>query len=132
VIRRVLLAIVAIFALGAAIATVVVAAAFALYALLEGRLGRPGAAAVVALVFAVLAAIAALLAALQAKARRRSASEPSLTDRLGQMARDHPVLAAVGALAAGLITLKNPQVVANIVSAVLAARAVEKTGRNRR
>jgi hypothetical protein len=118
--------------MAAAAAVVVVAAAFALYAYLELRLGRPGAAAVVALVFAVLAALIGLIVGLAAKGRiRRPAPEPSLTDRLGQMARERPILAAGGALAAGLIALKNPQVVASIFAALLASRA-EKTGRNRR
>jgi hypothetical protein len=62
---------------------------------------------------------------------RRPPPEPSLTDRLSQLARERPILAAGGALAAGLIALKNPQVIASIVGAVLAARA-DKTGRNRR
>ena len=132
-IKKVLLSIVAVFAMGAAAATVVVAAAFALYAWLETMLGRPGAAAVVALVFALLAALIGLCVGMAAKGkRRRPPPEPSITDRLGDILRDKPILAAGGALAAGLIALKNPQVVASIISAVLATRAADKAGRNRR
>ncbi len=132
-IRRILLSIALVFALGAASATVVVALAFSLFALLEASLGRAGASAAVALAFAVLAGIVAALIALQigGGGHRKSAREPSLTDRLGELPRERPILAAGAALAAGLIALRNPQVVASIVGAVLASRA-EKTGRSRR
>ena len=132
-IRRVLLSIVAACAMGAAASIVVVAAAFALYAFLELRLGRPGAAAIVALVFAAIAALIGLLISLAAQGkRRRPPPEPTLTERLTEMARERPIIAAGGALAAGLIALKNPQVVVSIISAVLGARAADKAGRNRR
>jgi uncharacterized PurR-regulated membrane protein YhhQ (DUF165 family) len=133
VIKRILFTVVALATLGAAAATVVVAAAFALYACLELRLGRAAAAAAVALAFAILAALVGLVLALQAKGGgRRRPPEPTLTERLSEMARERPILAAGGALAAGLLALKNPQVVATIVSAFLAAKAGDKTGRNRR
>jgi hypothetical protein len=131
VIKRVLLAVVALSAMAASAAVVVAAAAFALYALLRMSLGAAGAAAAVALAFALLIAIFGLVIGLQAKGRRPP-PEPSLGERLGQMARERPILAAGGALAAGLIALKNPQVVATIISTILATRAADKTGRNRR
>jgi hypothetical protein len=133
VIKRILLSVAMVFALGAAVATVVVALAFALFAVLDAPLGHAGAAAVVALAFALFAGVVAMIIEFQVKGRGRArhAAEPSLTDRLGDIARERPLLAAGGALAAGLIALKNPQVVASIVAAVLAARA-EKTGRSRR
>ena len=99
--------------------------------MLEVSLGRPGAAAAVALAFALIAALIGFGVAMAAKGRvRRPPPEPSMAERISQMARERPILAAGGALAAGLIALKNPQVIASIVGAVLAARA-DKT-RNRR
>jgi hypothetical protein len=134
VIKRILLSVAMIFALGAAVATAVVALAFAAFAVLEVWLGRAGAAAVVALIFAVFAGVVALLIEMQVKGKkaRLAPREPSMTEKLSELARERPLLAGGAALAAGLIALKNPQVVASIVSAVLATRAADKAGRNRR
>jgi uncharacterized PurR-regulated membrane protein YhhQ (DUF165 family) len=131
VIKRVLLAVVAVAALTAAVATVVVAAAFALYAVLRDDMGEPGAAAVVAVVFALILAVAGLIAGLMAKGRRPQ-REPSLTERLSDFARERPLLAAGGALAAGLLALKNPQAATGLVSAFLASKAADKAGHRKR
>jgi uncharacterized PurR-regulated membrane protein YhhQ (DUF165 family) len=133
VIRKILLSVVAVFAMSAAAATVVVAAAFALYALVEPSLGRAGAAGAVALAFAILMALIGLIVSMAAKGGGgRRKPEPTLTERLTEMARERPILAGGAALAAGLLALKNPQVIASIVSAFLAAKAGDKAGRNRR
>jgi hypothetical protein len=131
VIKKILLSVAMVFALGSAVGTAVVALAFALFAVVQPALGQAGASAVVALVFAIFAAIMALLIELQVKGRRPPPREASFTERLGDLARERPLLAAGGALAAGLIALKNPQVVAGIVSAILGAKAAE-SGRRRR
>jgi hypothetical protein len=52
-------------------------------------------------------------------------------DRILEVARQRPILAAAGALAAGIVALKNPQTVASIVTAVLATRAADKADRRR-
>ncbi len=133
-IKRIIAGVVAIFAMAAAVATTVVAAAFALYAVLKPYIGQPGASAVVALVFAIIAGVVALIMGRKAAGqggRRRHEPEPSRADRMVQIARERPILAGAGALAAGLIALKNPQAVASIVSAVMAARAADKADRRR-
>jgi len=132
VIKKAVLAVAALAFMAAAIVAAVAAATFALYALLRPELGPPLAAAVVALVFAVIAAVVALVLTRRARGPRHDEAEPSLMERVMGMARERPVLAAGGALAAALIALKNPQVVASIVSAVLAARTAEKVDRSRR
>lgn len=132
-IKRLLLAVVATFALGAAAATAVVAAAFALYALLKDPLGEPGAAGVIAALAALIALIGGLILVGQLKGpRRRPSPEPTLMDKLGDIVRERPILAAVGALAAGLLALRNPQAAAGIVSAFFAGKAADKAQHRRR
>lgn len=126
-IKRILFAVIATFAAATACCIVLAALSFALYAVLLPHLGRAGAAAVVAGVYALVAALAALVAGLAAKGRRRP--EPNPMERFADMARERPILAAVSALAAGVVALKNPQIIAGIVSAVLAGKAA---GSNRR
>src|SRR5947208_1682840 len=63
--------------------------------------------------------------------RRKHEPDPSPAERLMQMARERPILAAAGALAAGVVALKNPQAIASVVSAVIAARAADKVDRRR-
>jgi len=135
VIKKLVLAAAVLAFVAAAVAAAVVAAAFALYALLAPGLAPPLAAAVVALAFALLGAVAALAMILRARGPRRHRHEPepaTFMERVVGAARERPFLAAGGALAAALIALKNPQVVASIVSAVLAARTAEKVDRSRR
>jgi hypothetical protein len=132
VIKRVLFAVVAVSALATAVGTAVVASAFAVYALLVPQVGEAGAAAAVAAIAAIVVGVAGLFAALHAKGgRRRPEPEPSLTERLMQAARERPLLAAGGALAAGLIALKNPQAAMTLVSAFVAGKATERTDRRR-
>ncbi len=108
-------------AVAAAVATAVVAAAFALYALVREPLGPAGAAAVVAAAFAAIAALIAAIVVIRAEAKRRNQPpEPTLMERVGQLAREHPVMSAGGAIAAGLMALKNPALAATLVSAFLA------------
>lgn len=134
-IKKVLLGVVAVSALATAVAIALVAAAFAIYAVLVPELGQPGAAAVVAGVAAVIVALAGLFVALRAQGglhRRQPEPEPTLVDRIFQVARERPILAAGGALAAGLLALKNPQAAAGLVSAFLAGKAADKADNRRR
>lgn len=131
-IRRVLLAVAALCAFATAVAVAVVALAFALYALLVTELGPPGAAAVVAAAAAVLAGLGALMLTLRGRA---PPPEPTLLDRVTQIARERPILAAGGALLAGLVALKNPKLAAGLASAFMAGKAADKSdsyGRRRR
>lgn len=132
-IKRILFGVATLSAMVAAILAAVAAAAFALYAGLATALPPAAAAAVTALAFAILAGLVALFFEYRTGGTRRTREEPpSLIERLTGVARERPLLTAGGAIAAGLIALKNPQVVASIVSAVLAARTAEKVDRSRR
>jgi hypothetical protein len=126
VIKRVVLWVIAISAIAAAVGVMLVASAFALYAGLVPGLGEPGAAAVVAAVAAVFVAGAGVVAGLRARARHEPPSQPSLIETLGGIARERPMLAAGGALLAGLVALKNPKLAAGLASAFLAGKAADK------
>lgn len=131
-IKKLLLGVVATFALGAAAATAVVAAAFGLYALFRTPLGEAGAAGAVAAIAALVAAIGGVILIGAVKgSRRRPPPEPTLIDKLGDIVRERPIVAAIGALAAGLIALRNPQAAAGIVSAFFAGKAADKAQRRR-
>jgi hypothetical protein len=128
VIKRVVLGVIAISAIATAVGVALVAAAFALYASMVADLGPPGAAAAVAGVAALLVATLGLIVALRAQGRPRPQAEPSLMDTIGNIARERPMLAAGGALLAGLIALKNPKLAAGLASAFLAGKAADKAG----
>jgi hypothetical protein len=127
--RRIIFAVAALAALAAAAGTIVVASAFAVYSLLRDVFTPAGAAAVVALSAAVLAAILALLAARQAKwpvrrGGRRSDPPPPLNpiDRVVELARERPFVAAGAAVAAGLLALANPALVTAAMRAFISPR----------
>jgi hypothetical protein len=132
VIKHVLVFFISAAVLSAAAATAVVAGAFALYALLSPGLGDPGAAAVVAGCAALLVAAIGIWLNLRNRAGREPAREPTVVDRLTDFARERPVIAAAGALAAGLIALKNPKLAAGLASAFMAGKAADKAERSRR
>jgi hypothetical protein len=134
VIKRLQLFILAAAALATAVGIALVAAAFAVYAVMRPVVGEAGAAAVVAAVAAVVVGVAALLMRMEAGgSQHRREPEPSLADRVFQVARERPLVAGGAALAAGLLALKNPQAAAGLVSAFLAGRATDHhTDRRRR
>ncbi len=127
IVQRITLAIVAIAALAAAAAIAVFAAAFALYALLRDILTPAGAAAAVCLAAALLAALAAFIVAQQAKGPRlrRSGSSTSyrppdnVIDRVVEVARERPFVAAGAAVAAGLLAIANPALVTAVMRAFI-------------
>ena len=117
ILRRVLSAAGAAGAVLAGAGVTVVALSYALYAWMTAYLPRAGAAAVVAAVFAVLVVAVALVAVRAASPKKTlKAEEPrSLVDRGLELAREKPLLAAGGAVAAGLIALRNPALIAALV-----------------
>jgi hypothetical protein len=134
VIKRLQLFILAAAALATAVGIALVATAFAVYAVMKPLVGEAGAAAVVAAIAAVVVGVAALLMRIEASGggSHRREPEPSLADRVFQIARERPLVAGGAALAAGLLALKNPQAAAGLVSAFLAGRATDHTDRRRR
>lgn len=125
-IKKLVLGVIALSAVATAVGVALVSAAFAVYASLVTDLGPPGAAAAVAGIAALLVAVLGLVVALRAKGRPHPHAEPSLMDTIGGIARERPMLAAGGALLAGLIALKNPKLAAGLASAFLAGKAADK------
>lgn len=106
----------------AAIVVCVIAAAFALYALARIWIGPAGAAAIVAAAFAGLAVGVAILATRKVPPPE-TAEDLSLVERLIEMAKARPLIAAGAAAALVTVLVRNPSVLTAIVNAVLAGTA---------
>lgn len=122
-IRRLAFTASAVAALAAAAGVAVVAAAFALYALLVEALRPAGAAAVVAAIAALIALVGALLMGRKGSPPPREEQGPA--GRLLDIARERPVLAAAAAVATGVVALRNPKIMAAVVSAFVAGRTAK-------
>ncbi len=129
--RKVLLAaaLIAAVAVGAGVA--VVTAAMGLFALLQETLGAPAAYGIVALAAVVLTGLGILLAEVRFHREKKAPPEPSLSETLGRVVRERPLVAAGAAVAASLIALKNPSVLGTLISAFLAGRSVRDPPRRR-
>lgn len=112
-------------------AVITVALAYALYAFAKIWLVPAASAAVVALVFAAAFGIGAAVMAGRARGGHGKAGgktakhlkhaheEPrTLLERAMDTARERPVVAAAGALAAGLLALRNPALVATVIGLI--------------
>lgn len=127
IIGRTLAAVTALVALATATTIAVVAAAFALFFALEPVVGRAGAAGLLAGGFALIVSICVLLVASRGhhhKGRHDhhgAGGQPdfSFVERMIEIAKDKPILAAAGAVAAGLIVIRNPALVATIITTIL-------------
>jgi hypothetical protein len=127
-IEKALLAVIGLAALTALTLMGVAAAGFALFAVLAPLLGVAGAAATLALVCALI-----LVAAVFAVRGKGPSLPPalqqddSLAARAFDLARQHPMAAGGAALlatlAAGVLAVKNPKVIATALSAYLAGRS---------
>jgi len=114
----------ALAAIAAAVVVCVVAAAFALYALARLWLTPAGAGAVVAAAFAAVAAAVAYTATRKVPPPE-PADDVSLVERLVQMAKARPLVAAGAAAALVTVLIRNPAVLSAIVSAVMAGTAAK-------
>jgi len=98
-------------ALAAGAAVCVVALAFALFALTAPYVGGAGAAAIVAGAAALLIVFTALILMLAARPRRRKtapATPATVVERVAQFLQDKPIVAIVGAIATGILAVRNP------------------------
>jgi hypothetical protein len=124
ILGRTLAAVTAAVALATATVLCVAAAACALFWVLEPLVGRAGAAALLAGVLALIVALCVLIAVSRPNHSSQHASQPGHTDfafvdRIIDMAKDRPILSIGAALAAGLIAIRNPALVATIVAAFM-------------
>ena len=130
IVRRAIAAAIALAALVTATGCAVVALSFTVYALLRDTLTPAGASAAVVAICAFIALIAALVASRQAKfgSSRPAAATvrpASITDKVMDVAREHPLVAAGLAAAAGAAAFANPA----LVTAVLRAFTEKTRGR---
>ncbi len=119
-IQRIVSLTAAVAAIAAAAGVCVVALAYALFALVREWLTPAGSAAVVALAFAVIAVIIALIAL--RKTRPKPQPEASPVERLVELARQKPLLAAAGIIGASFIAVRNPGMVATLIMGLMAPK----------
>jgi hypothetical protein len=126
IVGRTIAAVTAAVALATATTLCVVAAALALFWVLEPLVGRAGAAALLAGVLALIVAISVLVAVSKTghhhpahHAHEAARPDFAIIDRIIEMAKDRPFLSIGAALAAGLIAIRNPALVATIVAAFM-------------
>lgn len=125
--RRILQLAAALAAVAAAAAVCVVAASLAVYGLARLWLTPAGSAAVVAALFAFLAVLIAWAATRKAVPPKTQApaDDGFLIDRLVELAKQRPLIALGAAAAAVTVILKNPRLIAALVSAFAAGAAAK-------
>jgi hypothetical protein len=126
--RRVLLALIAASAFAAGAAVAVVSLAFALYALVEPTVGAAGAAATVAGVTAALMALGGLLVMFAARPRRKPEPPPAdgALERAMAFIRQKPLLSGAAAVGAGLLAVRNPKYLGEVLRSFLEGRPPPK------
>lgn len=126
-IEKTLLAVIGLAALAALTLMCVAAAGVALFLVLAPLIGAAGASAILALVCALLLAGAILAVRGKGPTLPVLQEDDSLAARAFELARRHPMAAGGAALlatlAAGVLAVKNPKVIATALSAYLAGRS---------
>lgn len=131
--RRLLFLLTGASALAVSAGIVVVALAFALYALATPYVGRAGAAGIVAVAAALLIGIIGFVLAQQGKPPKAKPGEPdTITDRIFDFVKAKPVTSLVGAVAAGILAVRNPGYLGSMLRAFLEGRENPARGRRRR
>jgi hypothetical protein len=123
--RRLLFLLAGATALAVSAGIVVVALAFALYALAEPYVGRAGAAGIVALAAAILIGVLGFVLAMAGRSRPRKPKpgEPdTITDRIFDFVRSKPVSSIAGAVAVGVLAVRNPGYLGSLVRAFVEGR----------
>jgi len=121
IVTRLLMGFVAIAAISASVVVAVFAAAFAVFALVQPYVGSAGGGAVVAAIFALIALIVGLIA--MPRRRRRRVEGPSgVAEDLMDLVRDKPLASAGVALAAGIMAMRNPRVIGEVIRAFRSER----------
>jgi hypothetical protein len=130
ILRRLLLMLAGATALAVSAGVFVIALAYALYALVKPYLGAPGAAGVVAAAAAAFIGLIGLLLVQASKPPRRKPGEPqNVVDRVIDFVKKKPVTALGGAIAAGILAIRNPAYLGAVVRAFVEGR---ETPRRRR
>lgn len=127
--RRLLLAATALATFSAGAAVFVVAVAFALYALAEPRLGRAGAAAAATAAAAGLIVILGFFVAWMGR-RKRPKTLLGLSGgalkRAFEFVKQNPIVAASAAIGAGVMAVRNPKYLGEVLRAFLDGQSSSK------
>jgi len=126
IVKKVLLVVAAAAALSAAVGVFVVALAFALYAVARDYVNPAGASAIVAGAAALLMLIGFLAALAKSGVAKLRKREASFADKAKDFVRERPLTAAIGALAAGVIAVRNPALLATIALSFFEGRSTKK------
>jgi hypothetical protein len=130
--RRLLFLLAGATALAVSAGVFVVALAYALFALVKPYVGAAGAAAVVAGAAAVFIAIVGLVLANLGKPPKRKPGEPdSVVDAVIDFVRSKPVTAIAGAVAAGILAVRNPGYLGSLIRAFVEGREGSRGRRGR-
>jgi hypothetical protein len=132
--RRLLFLLAGATALAVSAGIVVVALAFALYALAEPYVGRAGASGIVALAAAILIGLLGFVLAMagRPKPRKPKPGEPdTITDRIFDFVRSKPVTSIAGAVAVGVLAVRNPGYLGSLIRAFVEGRDTPRGRRGR-
>lgn len=128
--RRLLLLLASLSALAVSAGVIVVALAYAVFALAKPYAGPAGAAGVVALAAALLIGLIGVALANAGRPPKRKADEPeNIFDRIADFVRSKPVTAIAGAIAAGLLAVRNPKYLGALVRAFVEGREPPRRSR---
>ena len=128
--RRLLFLLAGAVALAVSAGIVVFALAFALYALVEPYVGRAGAGGIVAAAAALLIGILGIVLTRQGKPPKPKPGESdTITERIFEFVKAKPVTSIAGAVAAGILAVRNPGYLGSLIRAFVEGR---ETPRRRR
>jgi hypothetical protein len=128
--HRILVAAAGIAVVAAAVVVAVVASAAALFHTLQAGLGTAAAYGVVAAA-AIVVAVIGVFAGKVKLHHAKPPPEPTLVESLGKIARERPILSAAGAIAAGIVALKNPSLLGAVLTSFMAGKSQGRDSRRR-
>jgi hypothetical protein len=131
--RRLLFLLAAATMLAVSAGVIVIALAYALFALVKPYVGPAGASAIVALAAALLIGLIGLTFALMGRRPKRKLAEPeSVTERVVDFVKSKPITAVGGAIAAGILAIRNPGYLGSAIRAFLEGREPSRGTRRKR
>jgi hypothetical protein len=111
---------------------IVIALAYALFALARPYVGPAGASAIVAGAAALFIALIGITFAIMGRKPRRKSKEPeSVTDRVVEFVKTKPITSVVGAVAAGVMAIRNPGYLGSAIRAFVEGREAPRRGGKR-
>ena len=121
--RRLLFVLAGVTALAVSAGVIVVALAYALFALVKPYVGPAGGGAVVAGAAALLIALIGLALSLAARPpKRRPGDDANIVARLLDFVKDKPITAIGGAIAAGVLAVRNPGYLGSVIRSFVEGR----------